>query len=105
MKKTIAIILAAGRGTRMKSDTPKVLHRILGKPMISYVAGAVSRAGVRDIVVITGFGSDKVKDFFKGTRVKTVVQKRLLGSADAVGMAKREIKTSGDVLVAYGDTQ
>ena len=104
MTKTIAIILAAGRGTRMKSDTPKVLHGILGKPMISYVISAVSRAAVRDIVVVAGFGSDKVKDFFYGTRVKTVVQKRLLGSADAVGAAKKEIKGYSDVLVVYGDT-
>ncbi|MFA5256477.1 MAG: NTP transferase domain-containing protein, partial [Candidatus Omnitrophota bacterium] len=84
MNKTIAIILAAGRGTRMKSDTPKVLHKILGKPMISYVTGAVSRAAIRDMVVVTGFGSDKVKEFFYGTKIKTVVQKRLLGSANAV---------------------
>ncbi len=104
MKKMIAVILAAGRGTRMKSDTPKVLHGILGKPMISYVTGAVSRAGVKDIVVVTGFGSDKVKDFFYGTRVRTIVQKKLLGSADAVGAAKREIRGHSDVLVVYGDT-
>lgn len=104
MKNMIAVILAAGRGTRMKSETPKVLHGILGKPMISYVTGAVSRAGVRDIVVVTGFGSDKVRDFFYGTRIRTVVQKKLLGSADAVGAAKREIRGHNDVLVVYGDT-
>ncbi len=104
MKKTIAVILAAGRGTRMKSDTPKVLHEILGKPMISYVTGAVSGAAVKDIVVVTGFGSDKVKDFFHGTKVKTAVQKRLLGSADAVSAARREISRSSNVLVVYGDT-
>jgi bifunctional UDP-N-acetylglucosamine pyrophosphorylase / glucosamine-1-phosphate N-acetyltransferase len=104
MKKTIAIILAAGRGTRMISDTPKVLHKILGKPMISYVTGAVSRAAVKDIAVVTGFGSDKVKEYFKGTRVKAVVQKKLLGSADAVNTARREIGPSSDVLVVYGDT-
>ncbi|MCX5666474.1 MAG: NTP transferase domain-containing protein [Candidatus Omnitrophica bacterium] len=104
MKKTIAIILAAGRGTRMKSDTPKVLHAILGKPMISYVTGAVSRASVKDIVVVAGFGSDKVKDLFKGTKIKTVVQKKLLGSADAVGAARKNIRSKCDVLVVYGDT-
>ncbi|MFA5084994.1 MAG: NTP transferase domain-containing protein [Candidatus Omnitrophota bacterium] len=104
MNKTIAIILAAGRGTRMKSDTPKVLHKILGKPMISYVTGAVSRAAIRDMVVVTGFGSDKVKEFFYGTKIKTVVQKRLLGSANAVDAAKREIGSSSDILVVYGDT-
>jgi bifunctional UDP-N-acetylglucosamine pyrophosphorylase/glucosamine-1-phosphate N-acetyltransferase len=104
MKKMIAVILAAGRGTRMKSDTPKVLHGILGKPMISFVTGAVSRAGVKDIVVVTGFGGDKVKGFFGGTGIRTVVQKKLLGSADAVGSAKKEISRYNDVLVVYGDT-
>jgi bifunctional UDP-N-acetylglucosamine pyrophosphorylase/glucosamine-1-phosphate N-acetyltransferase len=104
MKNTIAIILAAGRGTRMKSDTPKVLHGILGRPMISYVTGAVSRAAIKDIMVVTGFGSGKVKEYFKGARIKTVVQKRLSGSADAVSAAKREIKHYSDVLVVYGDT-
>jgi len=104
MKDTIAVILAAGRGTRMKSGTPKVLHEILGKPMISYVVEAVSRAAVKDMVIVTGFGSDKVKELFHGTGVKTVVQKRLLGSADAVNSAKRYIKGYSDVLVVYGDT-
>lgn len=104
MKNITAIILAAGRGTRMKSGTPKVLHEILGKPMISYVTGAVHRAGVKDIVVVTGFGSDKVKDLFYGTKVSTVVQKKLLGSADAVGTAKKKIGGHSDVLVVYGDT-
>jgi N-acetylglucosamine-1-phosphate uridyltransferase (contains nucleotidyltransferase and I-patch acetyltransferase domains) len=104
MKNIIAIILAAGRGTRMVSDTPKVLHEILGSPMISYVTGAVSRAAVKDMVVITGFGGDKVKDLFSGTRIKTVAQKKLLGSADAVAAAKREIRGYNDVLVVYGDT-
>jgi len=104
MKNIVAIILAAGRGTRMISDTPKVLHEILGQPMISYVTGAVSRAAVRDMVVITGFGGDKVKDLFAGTKIKTVAQKRLLGSADAVAAAKREIRGYSEVLVVYGDT-
>ena len=75
MKNTTAIILAAGRGTRMKSEKPKVMHDILGKPMISYVVGAVKDAGITDIVLVTGFGSDKVKDYFALSKVKIVVQK------------------------------
>lgn len=104
MKKMMAIILAAGRGTRMKSDTPKVLHEILGKPMISYVTEAVSQVGIKNIVVVTGFGSDKVKDFFYGTKVKTAAQKKLSGSADAVSAAKSQIHSVSDVMVVYGDT-
>ena len=105
MKNTIAVILAAGRGTRMKSDTPKVMHTILGKPMIWYVVEAVKKAGVKRIVVVTGFGSDAVKDFFKDSGVKTVLQKRLSGSGDAVNSARKEIAScGGNCLVVYGDT-
>jgi len=57
MKNMIAVILAAGRGTRMKSDTPKVMHALLGQPMISYVVDSVKKAGVDNIVIVTGFGS------------------------------------------------
>lgn len=106
MKKTIAVILAAGRGTRMRSDTPKVMHEILGRPMISYVVGSVQSAGINDIVLVTGFGSGLVREFFKDSKIKTVLQKRLLGSGDAVNTARREITKfgSGNCLIVYGDT-
>ena len=105
MKNTIAIILAAGRGTRMKSEKPKVMHEILGKPMISLVVESVKDAGITDIMIVTGFGSGKVKNYFASTKVKIVVQKKLLGSADAVSTARKKIGgLKGDVLVVYGDT-
>ena len=105
MKNITAVILAAGRGTRMKSDAPKVMHTILGKPMISYVVDSVRAAGVSDIVTVIGFGSDKLKSLFQDTKIRTVLQKKLLGSADAVNTAKKEIKKyKGDVLIVYGDT-
>lgn len=102
----IAVILAAGRGTRMKSDTPKVMHEILGRPMISYVVGSVQGAGINDIALVTGFGSSVVREFFEGTRIKTVLQKKLLGSGDAVNTAKKEIvkSKSSDCMIVYGDT-
>ena len=58
MKNITAIVLAAGRGTRMNSDTPKVLHEVLGKPIILYVLEALKKAGVKDIVVVAGYKSD-----------------------------------------------
>jgi bifunctional UDP-N-acetylglucosamine pyrophosphorylase/glucosamine-1-phosphate N-acetyltransferase len=89
----------------MKSEKPKVMHEILGSPMISYVVEAVKGAGITDIVIVTGFGSDRIKDYFASTKVKIAVQKKLLGSADAVSAAKEEARgLKGDVLVAYGDT-
>lgn len=105
MKNTIAVILAAGRGTRMKSETPKVMHALLGRPMISYVVDTVCKAGVDDIILVAGFGSEQVKEFFKDTKIKTVLQKKLLGSADAVNTAKINIKKSkNNILIVYGDT-
>lgn len=104
MKNTTAIILAAGRGTRMKSDVPKVLHEILGKPIIDYILEAVKAAEVRDVVVVAGYGSRQLKSSLKDVRV--AIQKRLAGSGDAVAAAKSSLKSSrsGDILVVCGDT-
>jgi len=103
MKNTVAIVLAAGKGTRMKSETPKVLHKILGKPIISYVLDALKCAGITDIVTVAGHGSHLLKEVVKGSKV--VVQKELLGSGDAVKTARKALAGySGDVLVICGDT-
>ena len=103
MKDPIAIILAAGRGARMRSETPKVLHKILGKPMIDYVLDSLRLAGISDTVLVAGYGSSLLKDTVKTARI--VVQKELLGSGDAVLCAKKILKNySGNVLVVCGDT-
>ena len=69
MSEFAAIILAAGKGTRMKSKLPKVLHKLSGKPMLEHVLDAAGEAGVDDEIVIVGFGSEKVTEFL-GTRGK-----------------------------------
>lgn len=69
MAELAAIILAAGKGTRMKSKLPKVLHQVCGKPMLEHVLEAADEAGADDKVVIVGFGSEKVTDFL-GTRAR-----------------------------------
>lgn len=103
MKNTVAVVLAAGKGTRMKSGTPKVLHKILGKAIISYVLDAVRAAGITDIVTVAGHGSDLLKEIVEGSKI--VVQKQLLGSGDAVKTARKALgKYQGDVLVICGDT-
>ena len=103
MREAVAIILAAGRGTRMKSDIPKVLHHIMGKPVICYVLDSLRQAGVKDIIAVTGYESGLLKGFLKGA--KAIEQKKLLGSADAVKAAEKTLKDfSGDVLVVCGDT-
>jgi bifunctional UDP-N-acetylglucosamine pyrophosphorylase / glucosamine-1-phosphate N-acetyltransferase len=103
MKDIVAIVLAAGRGTRMKSGTPKVLHEILGRAMIAHVISSLKKAGVKDIITVIGHGSEGVKKILTG--MKTVTQKRLLGSGDAVLCARKMLdKPAQDVLVICGDT-
>lgn len=99
----LAIVLAAGRGTRMKSETAKVMHKILGRPMISYVLDALAAAGIAETVVVAGYGADQLEGSVGSAKV--VIQKELLGSGDAVSVAKKALgKHSGDILVICGDT-
>lgn len=103
MRDTIAIVLAAGKGTRMKSDTPKVMHEILGRPLIEHTLSSIREAGVKDIIVITGYGSAALKGSLGGAKV--LRQKKLLGSGDAVNTARSRLKGfGGNVLVVCGDT-
>jgi len=99
-----AIILAAGEGTRMKSEVPKVLHPICGRPMIAYALDLAASAGVKQPVVVLGHGAEAVKPQLP-TEVKVVIQAKRTGTGDAVLAAKRALgATSGDVLILYADT-
>ncbi len=103
MKDLIAVILAAGRGTRMKSELPKVLHCLLGKPMIGYVLDVARGLGAREIVAVAGYKKHLLKDSLQG--VKIVEQKELLGSGDALATARKTLRSfSGDLAVLCGDT-
>lgn len=103
MRNIIAIILAAGKGTRIKSAKPKVLHDILGRPLISYVLDAAKEAGISYTITIAGHGSELVKKAVKDTKV--LIQKELTGSGSAVLTVKRFLGDySGDILVICGDT-
>ena len=102
-RNTIAVILAAGKGTRMKSDLPKVLHPLLGKPLIHYVTKAVMDAGVDDIYLIIGYKAELVKNSL-GNKYHYVEQKQQLGTGHALMMAAEQLKNfAGDVLVLVGD--
>ena len=104
-----AIILAAGKGTRMKSDMPKVLHEIFSKPLIARVVETIENIypdnDTKSIVVV-GHGADKVSEYLKKyKKVSCVLQKEQLGTAHAVSMARDELKDfAGTVIVACGDT-
>jgi len=100
----VAVILAAGEGTRMKSEVPKVLHKVAGKPMLGHVLETVLSIGIVDIIVVTGYKSEMVKEYV-GDRVETVLQEKLLGTADAVLKVKDRLKGyDGGILILYGDT-
>jgi len=99
-----AIILAAGRGTRMSSEIPKVLHKVCGKPVLEYVLDIAKNLRSLTTYVVIGHGAQKVKDVL-GQGVSFVQQEQLLGTADAVKRCAPYLKNyRGDVLVLCGDT-
>lgn len=99
-----ALILAAGNGKRMKSKTPKVLHEILGKPMVSYVIDAAKNAGVGDITLVICNEAEAVKEKL-GDSFSYVTQAEARGTGDAVFSARNHYKgRKGWMLVICGDT-
>jgi bifunctional UDP-N-acetylglucosamine pyrophosphorylase/glucosamine-1-phosphate N-acetyltransferase len=99
-----AIILAAGMGTRMKSATPKVLHRIAGRPILGHVMAAARGAGATQIVVVTSPDGGAVRDYAAKEGAETVIQERQLGTGHAANCAAPALADfSGVVAVTYGD--
>jgi len=99
----IAIVLAAGKGTRMKSDLPKVLHLLHGQSLIQHVVERVRRVGIRDIIVVVGYEREQVMAHM-GTSVRYAVQGQQLGTAHAVMMARPHLSDfTGRLLIVYGD--
>lgn len=99
------LILAAGKGTRMKSELPKVVHPILGKPMVSYVIDAARAVGSDKTIVITGFKSSLVQESLSGYEVSFVEQPEQLGTGHAVQCyADSKPEKPDHLLVICGDT-
>lgn len=99
-----AIVLAAGKGTRMCSDLPKVLHEASGKPVLGYVLSTLQEAGVEKPFVVVGYKSEAVRSFLKSGSARPVLQPEQKGTGHAVMMAKGPLKDSkGPVLVWPGD--
>ncbi len=97
------VILAAGKGTRMRSSLPKVLHPIADKPMVSHVIDAARQVDAENVYVVYGFGGDVLKAQVVGDDLTFVEQTEQLGTGHAVDMASPFIKDDEDVLVLYGD--
>ena len=98
------VILAAGQGTRMKSSRPKVLHQILGRPMVAYLLDTLKDLGVQDIVVVVGYQADKVQEALKNFGARFVVQEPQLGTGHAVQVAMQTVGPEArTVMVLCGD--
>lgn len=103
----LAIVLAAGQGTRMKSRIPKVLHAIAGRPMVSHVLETARSAGAQDIAIVVGAGGEQVRDAVAADEpnVRLFVQEEQYGTAHAVNAGRQAFSgLNGDVIVLYGDT-
>ncbi len=103
MNKLNAVILAAGKGTRMKSDLPKVVHRVMGKCMVEYAIEAAKEAGADEVCLVVGYKSDVVKENVVSD-VKYAMQSEQLGTGHAVKCAKDFIADEGETLILFGDT-
>jgi len=99
-----AIVLAAGKGVRMKSDLPKVLHEIDGLPMVCHVLNTLRKLNLKRIIVVVGYRKEQVIDALAGYNVEFIEQNVQLGTGHAVMMAEEALKDfPGDVLVLAGD--
>lgn len=99
------IILAAGKGSRMKSELPKVLHQIAGKPLVQHVIDSCQSLGATQCHLVIGHGGELVKKNVSGGRVKLnyAEQKEQLGTGHAVRMALQELSNDATTLILYGD--
>src|SRR6185369_11994939 len=104
-----AVVLCAGKGTRMKSDRAKVLHPILGRPLCSYSIARALEIGAFPVVAVVGHQGDAVKEavgkVFPGASLRFAIQKDQRGTADAVRAAQEGLTGyRGPVMILYGDT-
>lgn len=103
---TIALVLAAGKGTRMKSHLPKVLHAVAGRSMLGRVLDTVRGAGISEIHTVIGYGADQVQAAFTGQAAVThwILQPEQRGTGDAVKMARDALsRRGGTVVLVSGD--
>src|SRR4051794_8511331 len=97
------IVLAAGQGKRMRSDLPKVLHPIGGRPLLAHVLDAARALEPTKTLVVHGHGAEKVRAAFAQAPVEWVLQAEQLGTGHAVQQAMQHASGDGNVLILYGD--
>ncbi len=104
MSRTCAVILAAGKGTRLKTEWPKVLHEISGRPMLAFVIDACRAAGIDDCIVVVGHGRQQVVDSFAGDkRLKWVDQTEQKGTGHAVMVCREAMTGYDEAVILCGD--
>ncbi|MCX5779364.1 MAG: NTP transferase domain-containing protein, partial [Firmicutes bacterium] len=99
-----AVILAAGKGVRMRSQLPKVVHQVAGQPMVVHVANAVRQAGIQRQILVVGHGRQAVEALFTPGTVEFVVQAEQLGTGHALLQAADKVSGDDTILVLAGDT-
>jgi len=97
------VIMAAGKGTRMNSSLPKVLHRLAGRPLVQHVVNTAARLGARNVVVVTGHGASEVESALAGSSVQFARQVPQMGTGHAVQQAAPLLTDDGIVIVLSGD--
>ena len=103
MTKTDIVILAAGKGTRMRSHLPKVLHKLAGKPLLSHVLDAADAIADTNKIVVTGHGAETVRGSYSDGSFSMVEQTEQLGTAHAVQCALGQLRKQAKVVILYGD--
>lgn len=103
MDKVNFVILAAGKGTRMRSALPKVLHKLAGRSMLGHVVAAAETLGEAKKIIVTGHGAGQVERQFKSPTTQFIQQKEQLGTGHAVQMAVPALCSDAVVIVLYGD--
>ena len=99
-KETIIIILAAGKGTRMNSDLPKVLHLLNDKPLLAHVLDTSSMIKPKQVIVVVGYKKEMIIKYFKSKDMIFVEQKKQQGTADAIKYCLPNIENfNGNVLI------
>lgn len=100
-RRRVAVVLAAGKGTRMDSDLPKVLHRAAGRPLLAWVLDAAREAGCDEIVVVVGHGADQVRREVAAPDIEFALQAEQLGTGHALAQAATRV--CGDAAGADGN--
>jgi bifunctional UDP-N-acetylglucosamine pyrophosphorylase / glucosamine-1-phosphate N-acetyltransferase len=97
------VILAAGKGTRMRSDLPKVLHPIGGQPLLQHVVNTARQLGAGQLLTVIGHGAEQVEQCVSGDDIKFVMQSEQLGTGHAVQQTLPYLRDDARVLILYGD--